>query len=369
MEQYRPEETDAAEGRAGVHRWQLLTRTADYWDAVAEECRRARRRIEIEHYIFSDDPVGRYLGDLLAGRAREGVRVRILLDAFGSRKLLDSRACETLRAAGAEVVAYNPFWRWPLYGLKRQIRRDHRKIVVADDTALVGSACFQAEMADWRDLTVRLQGPVVADIAGEFEAIWARPSGRGTPPRRESAHDADFAFLGNAAGRGRAMYRRLLREISRARSEVILCSPYLLPDRGFIRAIESARARGAAVLAVAPQKTDAPFVDAVGWTYYGRLLRLGCRLFLYRPVVLHAKAAAVDGVWATVGSMNLDRLSFHFNREGNIVSRDRSFAAAVTAELHAMKRSSEEVDLDMWRNRPWQKKLAGAIGRPLSPVL
>lgn len=352
-----------------AHRWRLLTQGAEYWAAVAEDCHSARRRIDVEQYIFSDDQVGRHLVALLAAKAQQGLRVRILVDYFGSLDLLDSTACSRLRTAGAEVVGYNPFWRRPLIGLRKRIRRDHRKIVLADDIAYVGSACFKAEMANWRELNVRLEGPVVADIAETFEAVWRRAAGGRRLRIPRSRQRADFEFLGNPAGRVRALYRRILHEVSQARREVILCSPYLVPDRRFMSAIASAKRRGAAVTIVVPQHIDSTFVDAVGWSYYGRLLRAGCRIVLYTPVVLHAKSVVVDGRWATVGSMNLDRLSFHFNLEGNIGSAEKRFVDAIEAELKAMIQASEELDLETWRNRPWRKRLLGAIGRPLSPVL
>ena len=126
---------------------------------------------------------------------------------------------------------------------------------------------------------------------------------------------------------------------------------------------------GARISIVVPSKIDTLFVDSVGWSYYGRLLAMGCRIFLYEPVELHAKAIAVDGRWATLGSMNLDRLSFHLNLESNISATRSDIVAAVEDELAEMTRESREIHQEDWKARPLWRKLLGALGRPLAPFL
>ncbi len=96
---------------------------------------------------------------------------------------------------------------------------------------------------------------------------------------------------------------------------------------------------------------------------------MGCRIFLYEPVELHAKAIAVDGRWATLGSMNLDRLSFHLNLEGNISATNPEIVAAVEDEIDAMAAKSREILHEDWKARPLWRKLLGALGRPLAPFL
>lgn len=353
---------------AGNLQWRLFCQASEIWAAAEEDCAGARDRIDIEQFILGDDRVGQGVCSLLEAKAREGVRVRILADGFGSSDLLASDAATELRNAGAEIHPYNPLWRRPLVGLRRQIRRDHRKILIADDVAYVGSACFEERMADWRELTIRLTGAIVEDIGKSFDANWrtAEKGGRRSPP---PAGDFDIEYIENGRGRRNWIYRRVLQEIADARIHVRLCSPYLLPDARFFKALRSARERGAQVTAIVPSRIDTIFVDSVGWSYYGRLLAMGCTLFLYQPVELHAKAVAVDGRWATLGSMNLDRLSFHLNLEGNISTTRPDIVSAIEKELDAMAEASKEVKHKDWQARPFYRKLLGALGRPLAPLL
>ena len=353
---------------AGNLQWTLYSRASEFWAATADECRRARRRIDVEQYIIGNDPVGHGLCALLEAKAREGVRVRVLADGFGSRELLDSEPAAKLSAAGAEIRSYNPLWCRPLLGLRSQIRRDHRKVLLVDDSAYVGSACFEARMADWREMTIQLAGPVVDDIGERFDASWRTAQGgriRTPPP----SGDADVEYVENGRGQRNWIYRRVLREIEHANAHVRMCSPYLLPDRRILKALAGARGRGVRVTAIVPSRIDTAFVDAVGWSYYGRMLAMGCRILLYQPVELHAKCVAVDGRWATLGSMNLDRLSFHLNLEGNISTTRPDIVAAIEGELDALAEASKEIDQDDWRARPLHKKLLGALGRPLAPFL
>ena len=215
---------------------------------------------------------------------------------------------------------------------------------------------------------VRVEGPVVSDIAGIIAENWMECCGeiltgeKTYKPHRPAGDVAAFAIKSSPADRAtasRALFQTL---IEAADEKVVAATPYFLPDKAFRRAIRRTVGRGVKMTVIVPgRQTDQKWVRLASRRMYGQVLEAGVRIFEYEAGMTHAKALLVDDLWAVVGTTNLDNRSFEHNDEVNLAVRDRSFAARLRCDLNADIASSREIRLDAWRRRPLWEKLIGTV--------
>lgn len=318
----------------------------DAWDGVFADLRAARDSIDFEQYIVGNDATGHALIDLCAAKAAEGVRVRVLLDAIGCRKLRASGHWKSVVEAGGEVRFYNVLTlrhllRWPPV-----VHRDHRKAVVIDGRiGWVGGACFEARMRDWRDTMIRLEGAevgsTIACVRCCFDAAWRRAVAFdrrvAAPDDAGAGRGTTFQYVVNAPRppHHRALYEALTGQVRNAQGSLRLTTPYFVPDHRFMRELIDAHRRGVTVTLMVPAVSDHPPMDVLSRAFSLRMSRAGITVRYFRPRMLHAKTAIIDDTLAFAGSLNLDRLSFRINVESAVVSRDPAFVAALTRQFEA----------------------------------
>jgi cardiolipin synthase A/B len=257
----------------------------------------ATTSIHLEVYAMSSTGVGARFLDALVDASSRGVRVRVVVDAWGSGRVASSLVAR-LRAGGCDATVYNPLWR----GLfSRARRRNHRKILVVDDrVAFIGGFnvvdYFVGDRA-WVDVGVEIHGAACAALAHRL--------------RHEAAGQPDPALhvLLSDVGGGRKLRRRYLHSIGAARERVLLAHSYFLPDRGLLRSITAAARRGVAVTLLVPGRSDVPLARATTALVYRRLLAAGVRVFELDGRILHAKLGVFDHDHLLVGSFNLDPYS------------------------------------------------------------
>jgi cardiolipin synthase A/B len=352
---------------------QLLRDGVEAYPAMLEAIRRARRYVRLETYMFITDAVGELFGQALAEAAERGVHVKVLYDAVGS---WTSRRgfFESLRQRGVDIRPFKPFSL--SRGLRHLLQRDHRKILVVDgEVAFVGGVNIsahwapvgQGQGAGWRDDVLRIEGPAVRELERRFLASWRmtlqdrldrlrhpvhrlRRMRRPGPPRGE-------VCLSVLSSR-RSIHRAYLHAIARARRSVLIAAAYFVPDRRMVAVLREAAQRGVEVHLLLNARSDHPFLEHCTRAFYEKLLSAGVRIFEWQRGVLHAKTAVVDGVWGTIGSFNLERLSLAFNHEVNAVFADPRLGRAVEESFRGDCGSCREVSLAEFRRRPlWQKVL------------
>lgn len=325
---------------AAAPRWTLLHSNRSAWAAARAMLESARDSIAIEQFIFSHRGIGRELLDILAGKARQGVRVRLLADWFGSRHLAGSDGARALLAAGGELAIFNPpagFPRRPASAFHRL----HRKTIVTDGRLLMtGGSCFHPRMADWRDTMALIEHGVAREALDEFELAWRRATSRRPPPepdRPRHERGTQWAYMVSSPyRRAKSEYDfELFDRIAHAERSVVLTTPYLVPAGRFWRVMEHASRRGVRVRVMLPARSDQPMIDVFSFRYARRLLGRGIEVYGYTGGMMHAKLAAIDGNWASVGSFNLGIDSFRMNLEGALVSRSQAFHDALMAQLEA----------------------------------
>jgi cardiolipin synthase len=343
----------------------LLRDGAEAYPAMLEAIRSARRSILLETYMFIEDSVGAEFAEALSQAAERGVQVKVLYDAvgsWGSRKAF----FDAMRARGVDVRAFNPLSVWRI---RRLLRRDHRKILVTDgEAAFIGGINISDHWAppgqghNWRDDVLRIRGPAVMVLERRFTASWRliarqklrklRRRWRLAPPTPKGA-----AVLSVLASR-RSIHRAYMHAIKRARRSILVAAGYFIPDRHMVAALREAAQRGVEVRLVLSGRSDHPFLLHATRAFYERLLEAGVHIFEWNQSVLHAKTAVVDGVWGTVGSYNLERISKLFNHEANVFFSDPVLGKRLEESFRQDCGMCAPVDLATFRTRPlWHRVL------------
>lgn len=333
--------------------------------AVAGEAiRAAQRTVRLESYIFADSPLGLRTLESLVEARRRGVRVRVLVDAVGSIELPDS-FWDPLRAAGGEVRWFNPL------SLERFAIRDHRKLLVCDETvALIGGYNVAPEYdgdgvtSGWRDLGLRLEGELAAELAASFDELFDRADFRHQWifrlrrfAARKTVAERDWQLLLSGPGRGRnPLLRALHRDLARAQT-VRITTPYFLPPQRLRRKLARVARRGGRVQLILPGQSDVQLSLLAARSLYRRLLKTGVEIYEYQPQMLHAKLLLVDGA-LYVGSANLDPRSLRINYELMVRLENAVLAQGARAIFDQMLRSSRRIDPEEWRSeRSWWERL------------
>lgn len=325
----------------------------------------ARHQVHLLVYIYAADATGRAFTDALLRASARGVRCRLLVDALGARAGWRMFA-HTLRDGGVEVVQALPM-RSLMAVLKgksaRFDLRNHRKILVVDGSiGYIGSQnVIDAESMPGlpnEELVARVTGPVVAELQAVFLADRYLETGDGNfgldsfpPMEAQGPHIAQMLPSGPGYGTQNAQMA-LISMIHRARSEVVITTPYFVPDEAFLQALHLACYRGVAVHLVLSQRIDQRFTQAAQEAYFGVLLDSGVQIHLYRPAFLHAKHVTIDDEVAMVGSTNMDIRSFALNAEAALVIYDRDVVARMRRIQQRYLANSETVVRAVWQRRP-----------------
>lgn len=357
-----------------------LDNGAEIFPAMLAAIDSARRTITFETYVYWNGEVGDRFAGALARKAREGVRVHVLVDWAGALKM-EQATLDRMAEAGVEVEQYRPL-AW--YRLDRMNNRTHRKLLVVDGrlgfTGGVGIADVwdgHAQDPDhWRDMHFRVEGPVVAQMQAAFLDNWVQTTGAVLngpdyfPPLDSAGTVAAHMFTSSSEGGSDSMRLMYLMAITSAEHTVDLASAYFVPDDIMVEALVAARERGVRVRVLVPgPHLDSELVEVSSKRVWGDLLRAGAEISVYQPTMLHTKMLIVDGRMVSVGSTNFDVRSFELNDEASLNLYDRAFAEAMTATFEADWADGEPYTYAMWENRPWREKLAETVLRPIESQL
>jgi cardiolipin synthase len=345
----------------------------------------ARDHINLETYILDDDEVGQRFAEVLIEKQRQGVQVNLIRDSAGTFGT-PAAFFQQLTDNGIKVLEFNPLN--PLVARKDWTvnQRDHRKLLIVDgETAFMGGINISSVYSGgsfsqssrkrpdgspaWRDTDLQLQGPVVAEFQKLFLATWTRQLGDPLPeknyfPRIESVGRTVVRAIGSSPEDAYSqIYATLLSAIGSAKTSVYLTNAYFVPDPQLLAVLEAAARRGVDVKLILPSQTDSWLVFHAGRGYYAPLLRAGVKIFERRGVILHAKTVLIDGVWATVGSTNLDWRSFLHNQELNAVVLGTEFGSQLQAMFDRDLTLSDPVSLEAWERRPLDLRLKEFFAR------
>jgi cardiolipin synthase A/B len=345
----------------------ILRNGCEIFPAMLEAINSARECINFSTYIYwSGDIAPRFAG-ALATRASEGLEVNVLLDAQGSAQM-DRVLIEHLRTSGARVIWFRPpHW----YTVGKVNKRMHRRLLIVDGRIGFMGGVGIAEQWDGnaedpeheRETHLRIEGPAVRDLQGGFLENWTEA----TSALLSAAHFPDLPAFDEgipaqvarivSTGGTRGLEEMLWAAVAGAKERIWVTTAFFAPRRAFIDALCDAASRGVDVriLTGGPHQ-DKQIAREAGHRSYEKLLRAGVRIFEYQQAKLHAKVITIDGIWAHVGSSNLENRSIALNDEINVSIQHTTVAAALERHFQDDLQVSQELDLPGWRHRPFAKR-------------
>lgn len=338
----------------------------------------ARRTISVQMYYAEPGRVADSLGAILTERARAGVTVYLLYDAFGSG--LPGSYLERLRSAGVRAVAFRPLRFRNLWVVQN---RSHVRGIVIDgrvawtggfgiDDKWLGSGRSPAE---WRETNVRFEGPAVLQLEAAFIAGWSEATGelltgRATADARESGGTrAGLLYTAPSLGSTSAE-RYLALSIAGARERLYVTNAYFAPDANFIGLLTRAAHRGVDVrLLVGGPLTDVRMAHLAAQARYDTLMSAGVQIYEYQPTTLHAKTFVVDGLWVSVGTMNFDNRSLALNDESTLMVLDSVVGRRMEAVFLDDLRDAKHIDPATFRRRSWTQRVEEWVANQITRVL
>ncbi len=344
-------------------RLEVLTNGERFYEAELQAIRDARKTVNLEAYIFQRGQVADRFVATLAGRARAGVEVRVVLDGVGSAGTT-RRYFAPVTDAGGRLAFYHPlrFSKLPHYN-----NRSHRELVVIDGVVAFAGGAGIADhwlvsrpgALRWRDTMVRLEGHVVNSLQATFAENWLEACGELLVGERHfpfpaTAAGSDALVVNGTPSAGGSTRARVLFQmlVASARRRILITTPYFLPDRSMCDELKRAAARGVSVTVLVPGRhNDHQLTRSSSRLAYGRLLQHGIRIFEYQPAMLHAKVLLVDGRWGVVGSTNFDNRSFGLNDEVNVAACDPAFAARLEEDFARDLAQAREISYKQWKRR------------------
>jgi cardiolipin synthase len=368
----------------GGNKVDLLITGDEAFPRMMEAIAAARHHIHVQSFIIGNDPVGRRVMELLAEKARAGVRVRVLYDRFGSTLAVLTglffryRRTPNLRVAGWTMARL----------LKRQFQmnlRNHRKVVIVDgNIAFTGGINVQVEHTTRglkppiRDYHVALKGPIVSELQYTFLRDWYYITEEDPEhllcvehfPRLQPVGDVPIRLInGGPASELDEICDSLFACLVSAKESILAVTPYLVPTADIIQALRNAALRGVDVRIVVPEKNNHFYAGWAGRAFYEELLASGVRVYERRPPFIHAKGLIIDDAVAMIGTANFDVRSLKLNYETNLMVYESDFINKLKQVMLEEIAMSRELNLTDWRNRPLTQKMKENACSLLTPIL
>lgn len=374
----------------GHNHLDLLPSGRKKFESLFREIKRARHHIHLEYFNFRSDSIAKELFTLLAEKAKEGVKVRAMFDAFGNlsnNRPLRKRHLKMLNERGIEIVQFDPI-HFPY--VNHVLTRDHQKIVIIDGkvgyTGGMNIADYYIDglpgIGAWHDMHVCIKGPAVSDLQTAFLHTWNKETHQHVEGAEYFPFDADsLAALPKVAGGEVAIVQRVPRvtpaiirdvyiaALDAADRKVRIINPYFVPTSGIRRAIKRAARRGVRVEIMIPGKSDIPFTPDAGFYFANKLRKAGAHIYVFNGGFHHSKVMMVDDRFCTVGSANLNSRSLRYDYELNAFMFDLPITAELDSIFNHDKLNSTIYTKEEYRKRsPW-KRFVGWFAHLFTPVL
>jgi cardiolipin synthase A/B len=364
--------SDAQVNRTGT--LEVLTNGPSFYPAELDAIRNASQSVNIEAYIFQRGKIADQYLAALTERARAGVRVNLVLDAFGSAGTT-KRYLASLLEAGGKVGWYNsPRW----HRLMHMDNRTHRELMIVDgQIGFIGGAGIADQWYSgtkgnprWRDSAVRIEGEAVCNLQATFAENWLAVSGEVLTgdayfPSINNEHPLISMVVNSTPTVGGGTRARILFQLllASARESISITTPYFLPDKSLMKELCLAIDRGLRVRILVPgRKSDHLVTRSTSRAGYGDLLKAGAEVYEYQPSMIHAKILCVDERWVVVGSTNFDNRSFGINDEVNLAIRDANAAMRFENDLAFDLEQSRKISLKEWEHRPVTERATELMG-------
>lgn len=367
------------------NRVELLFNGEQIFPAMLRAIRGAEKSITYQQYFFEDGAIAHEIAEAFAERCRAGVEVKLLIDSLGGgsmpqdiQDLWKNAGCDLKWYERIKVPQFITPWELLNYN-----HRSHRRILVVDGKIgfTGGHAVSDAWTGDgrtadhWRQTDVRVEGPIVQQLQAAFVESWRRTTGNVIGDEKYfpklDLHGTAYAQIVKSSPLGGSFgsYLLFLLSITSAQKSIHIASPYFFPDDRIEAALIDAVKRGVKVIVITPAKSDHTTTSAASHSGFGTFLLGGVEIYEYLPALMHAKAMVVDGVWATVGSANLDYRSLAINEELNLVVYGAVFAQQLENSFQEDLKYSKKLTYEAWTARPFSDKLMEWFTSPIKEQL
>ncbi len=362
---------------------ELLNGAHEKFEDMFGAIKKAKHHIHLEYFNFRNDSINKELITLLAQKAKEGVEVRALFDAFGNmsnNKPLKKEHIEAIRAQGIELVKFDPItFPW----VNHSVSRDHRKIVVIDGVVAYTGGINVADyyltglegIGKWRDIHARVEGAAVAKLQDIFLAMWNRETGQQIGghkyyPLPPEPGKAQVAVVDRWPGKNPKQMRQVYANaINAAKDSITIVSPYFIPLKVVRRAIEKAIDDGVQVNIMLTAKGDIPLLPDGVWRLGYRYMKRGANVYMYNGGFNHSKVMCADGKYMTVGSTNLNSRSLRYDYETNIFVFDEEDTRDLYDIIAEDKKESFLLTKEIYKERSWWRRFCGFFVVLLTPIM
>jgi len=367
------------------NRVELLLNGDQIFPAMLQAIRSARKSITYAQYLYEDGAIAYEIAEAFAERCRAGVQVKILLDSLGGGNiakdipdLWKKSGCQLEWFERIKVFQFVTPWELLNYN-----HRSHRRILVIDGKIgfTGGHGVSDAWTGNgrtperWRQTDVKVEGPIVQQLQAAFVESWRRTTGNVLgddsyfPPLDVQGKVYAQIVKSSPLGGSFGTYLLFLLAITSAQKSIHIANPYFFPDDRIEEALINAVKRGVKVVVLTPEKGDHATTSSASRSGLGPFLLGGVEIYQYHPALMHAKAMVVDGVWATVGSANLDYRSLAINEEINLVVYDAAFAGQLEKSFQEDLKYSKKLTYEDWHSRPFIDKILELFSIPIKEQL
>lgn len=377
---------DGSSQLTAKNKLKLLENGDQKFPLLLSDIEQAQHSIHLEYYIFRLDDVGSELIEVLIKKAKQGLQVRFIFDDYGSSGL-NQPVLKRMRSHGVEVW---PFAEISLFAFTDRLNyRNHRKIVVIDNQiAYVGGINIGDEYSNnkgklsktyWRDSHLRIEGQGVSYVQKIFLNDWNFCAEQETQlqqepmdPNQDWPDDDNKLIQVIASGPDSPqpiILFSMLQAIHIAQSEILITTPYFIPNPALIKALKIAVLNGVDVRILVPQKSDSKIVNAAAQSFYYELLEVGVKFYKYTKGFIHTKTMVVDGFLSIMGTANFDERSFELNFEINVLIYDEGFAKDLRQSFDNDIKHAKSLSVESWSKRSSLKSFVEKIARLISPIL
>jgi cardiolipin synthase len=367
-------------------RFKMFSNTDEILEAIAGDVDQAKHSVLMEFYIWNLGGKADDVLDAVIRAAQRGVQCRLLIDCLGANAWWKSDQPQKLRKAGVELCRALPVGLFRMLTSRNDLRM-HRKIVVIDSQIawtgsmnMVDPAFFKQDggFGRWIDAMARLQGSVVVPLAATMLGDWAIETGESIEDLIKSTQVSNVRPNGTTdiqvvpSGPGQTddgLLQMLLTMIHAAQKELVLTTPYLVPDDSLLKALRGAAARGVRVMLIVPKKVDSLMTRYASRSYYEDLMDIGVEIWLHTGGLLHTKSITIDDSISMFGTVNLDMRSLWLNYEVSLFVYGQEFTQQLRALQQTYIDCAEQLDSAAWTQRPFAVKLIENTLHLMSPLL